>query len=149
MRMNPTPEHDCAARRGERGAALVTTLLLSTLLLLAGGALIVKTSGSVGVAYDATSEMQAYYAAEAGLQSALNVLRGNHENAAGDKATFAAAVADGGALGAWLDYNGDGRVPVGDYFYSVTVADATDPPVGVGGNPLRLRRVDPHSIPGS
>jgi hypothetical protein len=138
MRTNPTREKNLDARRGERGAALVTTLLLSTLLLLAGGALLVKTSGSVGVAYDATSEMQAYYAAEAGLQASLNVLRGNHENEAGDKATFDKAVADGGTLGAWLGYNDDGRVSVGDHAYSVVVTDASEPPVAAGETPSRL-----------
>jgi Tfp pilus assembly protein PilX len=66
-----------AQRRGERGAALVTTLLLATLLLSAGGALILTTSMATSTAIDSTSETQAYYAAEAGLQAALNVLRGN------------------------------------------------------------------------
>jgi hypothetical protein len=139
MRINPTREKAARGRRGERGAALVTTLLLSTLLLLAGGALIVKTSGSVGVAFDATSEMQAYYAAEAGLQSSLNILRGNNQNAAADKATFAKAVADGGTLAAWLTYDG-GRVALGDggYAYSVVVTDATVPPVAAGQTPRRI-----------
>lgn len=139
MRTTPTREKAAEARRGERGAALVTTMLLCTLLLLAGGALIVKTSGSVGVAFDATSEMQAYYAAEAGLQSALNILRGNHQNPAGDKATFQKVVADGGTLGAWLDYDGaTGRVMVGDHAYSVVVTDASVPPVAAGAAPQRL-----------
>ncbi len=64
-------------RADERGAALVTMLLLSMLLLAAGGALIVTTSMSASSAIEATAEMQAYYVAEAGMQSALNVLRGN------------------------------------------------------------------------
>lgn len=139
MRMNPTREKVSGDRRGERGAALVTTLMLSTLLLLAGGALIVKTSGAVGVAFDATSEMQAYYAAEGGLQAALNVLRGNHQNGAADKATFAKAVADGGTLAAWLNYGANNRVLIGDaHSYSVVVTDATVPPVGAGESPQRL-----------
>ncbi|MBA3767111.1 MAG: hypothetical protein H0W99_09015 [Acidobacteria bacterium] len=61
-------------RRGERGAALIMTLLISTLLLTAGGALILTTSMSGTNPLGATAEMHAYYAAEAGLQSALNVL---------------------------------------------------------------------------
>lgn len=61
----------------ERGAALITTLMMSTLLLTAGGALILTTAMSVTNAYDSTAETQAYYAAEAGMQMTLNVLRGN------------------------------------------------------------------------
>jgi hypothetical protein len=61
----------------ERGAALLTTLLLSTLLLAAGGTLVVSTSLSATTAIDSTAEMQAYAAAEAGLEAALDVFRGN------------------------------------------------------------------------
>lgn len=64
-------------RRTERGAALLTSLLVSTLLLIAGGALILTTSLSATNAVDSTAESQAYYAAEAGLQATLNILRGN------------------------------------------------------------------------
>lgn len=61
----------------ERGAALITMLLVSLLLLTAGGALIMTTSMSATNTFDATAETQAYYAAEAGTQAILNVLRGN------------------------------------------------------------------------
>jgi hypothetical protein len=64
-------------RRNERGAALISVLLISLLLLSAGGALILTTSMSATNAIDATAEVQAYYGAEAGMQAALNVLRGN------------------------------------------------------------------------
>lgn len=67
------------ARRNERGAALISVLLISLLLLSAGGALFLTTSMSATNSIDATSEMQAYYGAEAGMQAALNVLRGNVE----------------------------------------------------------------------
>src|SRR5712692_1085038 len=70
-------EHDPRMRRNERGAALITSLLIATLLLVAGGALIQITSMSAANAIDATAETQAYYGAEAGLQAALNALRGN------------------------------------------------------------------------
>src|SRR5260370_13489922 len=70
-------EHDPRMRRNERGAALITSLLIATLLLVAGGALIQITSMSAANAIDATAETQAYYGAEAGLQAALNSLRGN------------------------------------------------------------------------
>lgn len=64
-------------RTKERGAALVVSLLVSTVLLMAGGALIMVTSMSAVNAVDSTSEAQAYYGAEAGLQAALNAIRGN------------------------------------------------------------------------
>ena len=74
---------------GERGAALVTALLLSTLLLAAGGTLVLTTALTGTNAVDSTSEMQAYYAAEAGVARTLNVLRGNvQSNPAGTRATF-------------------------------------------------------------
>jgi hypothetical protein len=66
-----------ANRKNERGAALVSVLLLSMLLLTAGGALVLTTTMSATNAIDSTAEMQAYYGAEAGLQSTVNVLRGN------------------------------------------------------------------------
>src|SRR5258708_22429589 len=69
--------HNPKMRRNERGAALITSLLIATLLLVAGGALIQITSMSAANAIDATAETQAYYGAEAGLQAALNALRGN------------------------------------------------------------------------
>ena len=69
--------HDPKMRKNERGAALITTILIATLLLVAGGALIQVTSMSAANAVDATAETQAYYGAEAGLQAALNALRGN------------------------------------------------------------------------
>ena len=64
-------------RAGERGAALVTMLLSSILILGAGGALIATTMMSATNSMNSTAEMQAYYVAESGMQSALNVLRGN------------------------------------------------------------------------
>jgi hypothetical protein len=64
-------------RASERGAALVTAMLVSMLLLAAGGALLVTTGMTAANAVDSTSEAQAYYASEAGLNSALSVLRGN------------------------------------------------------------------------
>jgi hypothetical protein len=63
--------------RHERGAALITMLLVAALILAAGGALIVSTATSAVNANDAVASKQAYYAAEAGLQMGLNVLRGN------------------------------------------------------------------------
>jgi hypothetical protein len=62
---------------GQRGAALITMLLVSLLILTAGGALIMTTTMSATNTVEATAEIQAYYAAEAGNQAVLNILRGN------------------------------------------------------------------------
>ena len=76
-------------RTTERGAALITAVLLSLLLLAAGGTLILTATMTGITARDSTAEMQAYYAAEAGLSKTLEVLRGNVEsNPAGTRATF-------------------------------------------------------------
>src|ERR1700681_2920016 len=61
----------------ERGAALLSVLMISTLLLATGGALLLVTGMSARTAVDSSAEMQAYYAAEAGLHTSLNLLRGN------------------------------------------------------------------------
>ena len=63
--------------QSERGAALVTVLLISVPLLMAGGGLIMITSMGVSNTADAAAETKAYYAAEAGAQQVLGVLRGN------------------------------------------------------------------------
>ena len=76
-------------RHNERGAALITAVLLSMLLLAAGGILILTTSMTGITARDSTAEMQAYYAAEAGVARALEVLRGNVDSTpTGTRATF-------------------------------------------------------------
>jgi hypothetical protein len=83
------PNNCFSKRRDERGAALITTLLLSALLLAAGGTLILTTAMVGTTAVESTAEMQAYYAAEAGVASALNVIRGNVDsNPTGTRATF-------------------------------------------------------------
>lgn len=121
-----------AMREGERGAALITALLISTLLLLAGGALLAKTTGSVAIAYGSTAEMQSYYSAEAGLQSALNILRGNVQNAGGDAATFRNAVdKNNGTLAAWIGYDAEiggtavKKLPGNSFSVVVTVPPGT------------------------
>jgi hypothetical protein len=104
-------------RAGERGAALVTMLLVSVLLLGAGGALIMTTMMSANNSVGSTAEMQAYYVAESGMQSALNVLRGNTKPlfVADDRISFRTAIipsiSNGGKGGdtsrfaGWLPYN--------------------------------------------
>ena len=80
--------------KGQRGAALVTMLLVTILLLGAGGALVLTTSMSSTTAIGSTAEMQAYYVAESGMQSALNVIRGNTKPlvTASDRMSFRTAV---------------------------------------------------------
>lgn len=104
-------------RASERGAALITMLLVSVLLLGAGGALIVSTTMSANNSIGSTPEMQAYYVAESGMQSALNVLRGNVKPLviATDRMSFRTAIIpdisngpdNTGALrlAGWLPYN--------------------------------------------
>lgn len=80
---------DTNSKSSDRGAALITALLLATLLLTAGGALIMITATTGTNAVDSTAEMQAYYAAEAGVAATMNVIRGNvPSNPAGTRATF-------------------------------------------------------------
>jgi len=77
------------SRAGERGAALITAVLLSMLLLAAGGILILTSTMTGVTARDSTAEMQAYYAAEAGVAKTLEVLRGNVESSpSGTRASF-------------------------------------------------------------
>ncbi len=72
-----TPKQEKSFHADERGAALITMLLISLLLLTAGGALIATTTMSAVNSVDSSAETQAYYAAEAGNQAVLNILRGN------------------------------------------------------------------------
>jgi hypothetical protein len=104
MRTISTERAQAPGRRGERGAALITTLLVATMLLSVGGAL-VFTAAMAGVnAADSTTEMQAYYGAEAGLQTAMNVLRGNVASNPPGKVTFR-KIADNGTMSNWVAYN--------------------------------------------
>jgi hypothetical protein len=85
----------------EEGAALITVLLVSTLLLAAGGALILTTTMATTTAIDSTAEAQAYYATEAGINRAINVLRGNSSSAT--RATFR-NVANNANMNQWFTY---------------------------------------------
>ncbi len=64
-------------RDGEKGAALVMVLLISFLLLVACAGILLETSVNTANVSDSTADQQAYSAAESGIQSALNILRGN------------------------------------------------------------------------
>jgi hypothetical protein len=121
------------AARGERGAALITALMMATLLLAAGGALILTSSMAATSAVDATAEMQAYYAAESGLEAALAVLRRNvPSNPTGTTATFRTVVCGtaspclntGGTFSQWLSYTNGAVTVDNNLSYSLTVRDA-------------------------
>jgi len=134
-------------RAGERGAALVTMLLASVLILGAGGALIMTTTMSANTSIGSTAEMQAYYVAEAGMQSALNVLRGNSRPliVTTDRISFRTAIipsiSNGGNAGTsrlagWLPYN----QPSSDTsLVPVTIGTVT------GGYRVTVENMDPNS----
>lgn len=137
--MRTTPTELSRRRAGERGAALVTSLLVAMLMLAAGGALIVTTGMTASNSVDATAEAQAYYAAEAGLQAALTVIRRNHTPAGSPEPNFHNFVCGSGStctnagnnLSQWLDYETNGRVTLStspDTSFSVTVRDAEKNP---------------------
>jgi len=114
-------------RKNERGAALITSLIIATVLLVGGGALIQITSMSAANSVDSTAETQAYYAAEAGLQAALNALRGN-------------AAHTGSALPS-------GMTTI-NFRNAVIASSSNDCPNGTGGDPstsARLSRWLPYS----
>ena len=62
-------------RKNERGAALVTVMMISFLMLVAVAGLLLEASMNTGNMTDATSEEQAFYAAESGVQSVVDALR--------------------------------------------------------------------------
>jgi hypothetical protein len=119
-------------------------LLTATMLLAAGAALILTTSTMTGVAGDATTEVQAYYAAESGMQQVMHILRRNVDSSpAGTEASFRNA-ADNPTLSNWLTYvNVAGQQmvvvsnnPSSSSAYSVTVTDPDATPAGE--EPARL-----------
>ncbi|HEX7314308.1 MAG TPA: hypothetical protein VF297_10315 [Pyrinomonadaceae bacterium] len=139
--MRSKPSETTRGRRGERGAALVMSLLVAMLLLAAGGALIATAGMTVSNAADATAEAQAYYAADAGLQAALTVLRRNRasNNPTGVHANFhnfacgsaAACVNDGNDLSQWLGTMPRTLSGTPQLSYTLTV---TDPSKGAADN---------------
>jgi hypothetical protein len=64
-------------RENEKGSAMVMVLMISLLLLTASAGLLLESSMNTANVTDAVAELQAFNAAESGIQSAINVLRGN------------------------------------------------------------------------
>jgi hypothetical protein len=131
-------------RHGEKGAALIISILIATLLLAVAGTVILTSGMSATTSIEGTAELQAYYAAESGLEDALNVIRGHvapHGIASTTRINFRNAVDPAKSnipsdpstvarLTAWLDYDSDDwRVTPtgGNYSYSVFVMDPDDP----------------------
>jgi hypothetical protein len=136
-------------RNGERGAAMVMILLISTLMLIASIGLLLETTMNTANVTDATAEQQAYNAAESGIQSTLNVLRGKskYQQDTGDKIDFRKAVTPATSniageenmparLSRWMTYDAthSDRIPFGltgtnayipnsGYAYAVTIID--------------------------
>src|SRR5687767_12232241 len=108
-------------RHGEKGAALVISILIATLLLAVAGTVILTTGMSARTSIEGTAELQAYYAAESGLEATLNVLRGhvapiglpsstrmNFRNAVDPaKSNRPSDHSTTARLSAWLDYDQD------------------------------------------
>jgi hypothetical protein len=127
--------HAGTHRQTERGAALISVLLISTLLMTAGGVLLLTTSMSATAPLDATAEMQAYYAAEAGLQRALNVMRTKDIPAgtmpAGQTKLSFRHIAQNPTLANWIPFNGPvifgaQTTLVGNNAFSVSIMDPDD-----------------------
>ncbi|MBP6002001.1 MAG: hypothetical protein KA746_01070 [Pyrinomonadaceae bacterium] len=85
-------------RTAERGAAMVTVILISVLLITASVAMLIALGANSRNTTDILAETKAYYAAESGLQSTINVLRNN------GTVNYAAAATDPD-LSTWLPYN--------------------------------------------
>ena len=146
--MNPQAKVNPTSKRaGERGAALVTMLLASMLILGAGGALIMTTMMSANNSINSTAEMQTYYVAEAGMQSALNALRGNAQPLinANDRMSFRTAIipsiSNGGNAGTarlagWLPYNDPSDA---NSLVPVAIGSIT------GGYRVTIENMDPNS----
>ena len=85
--------------KGESGAALITVILVSLILLTACIALLSAVGVNSANTTDVLSETKAYYAAETGLQAAINELRYDCS------ATYSAAKSDPD-MSTWLPYTG-------------------------------------------
>jgi hypothetical protein len=120
-----TPTGLFASRAGERGAALITAVLLSMLLLAAGGTLVLTTTMTGITARDATAEMQAYYAAEAGVAKTLEVLRGNVQSTpSGTRASFRNVLC---SKSLWTTTSGNAVNVASDGSTQFQVTDILDP----------------------
>jgi hypothetical protein len=70
---------DLKKRKNESGAAMVTVLMVTLILLVASAGILLESSMHTANVTDAIAEEQAYVAAESGIQTAVNILRGNRD----------------------------------------------------------------------
>jgi len=176
MRLEVINDPQAKDRKGERGAALLTVLLISILVLAAGMALVTSTSLSRTTSIDSTAEMQAYAGAEAGLDAALNAMRGNlapdtsltgtkmnfrtaAHPALSNRATDALATGDAAVarMSGWLNYSYQNPSSVADWRVPLTASYA--PRTGIAyrvevsdpddSGPIATRRIitDPTYVP--
>ncbi|MDM7921210.1 MAG: hypothetical protein QUS14_02830, partial [Pyrinomonadaceae bacterium] len=131
--MNSNPRIKARRTGEESGAALVMVLLISFLLGTACVAMLTAAGASARNSTDVLSETKAYYAAESGIQAAVNALRFGGTN--GGPVNYKTAVnnfANSGDLSTWLPYSdcdatsGPDRVRIAnecDNAYKITVTD--------------------------
>jgi hypothetical protein len=144
MRQGQKLNRPKSSRQSERGAALISVLLIATLLMTAGGVLLLTTAMSATAPIDATAEMQAYYAAEAGLQRSLNVMRSKDIPAgtmpAGKTKLSFRDIALNPTLANWIPFNGPvingaQTTLIGSNAFSVAITDPDDQ------GPVLLRKI--------
>jgi hypothetical protein len=139
--MKPNQEKHHSRFRREDGAALLTVLLVSTMLLAGGGALLLTANMTNTTSIDSTAEAQAYYAAEAGVNMGVNVLRGN--STAATAATFR-NVANNANMNQWLNYTTVGEKSLvvvnttPGLAYEIAVSDPDNTPAAQQPRRLRL-----------
>ncbi len=121
-------------RKSEKGAALVMVMMISFMLLVASAGILLEATMNTANVTDATAEQQAYNAAESGLQSAIDVMRGNVQPTSSpttDRISFSKAVRTGSSnlstdtgtearLSRWLTYNStySDRITLGSGTYT-------------------------------
>ena len=130
-------------RAGEKGAALITAVLLSMLLLAAGGTLVLTSTMTGITARDSTAEMQAYYAAEAGIARTLEVIRGNvQSNPSGTRASFTNIVCN---KTLWTATSGNSVNVASDGSTSFQVTSIVDPN-NTSASPCSLASYKPEQL---
>jgi Tfp pilus assembly protein PilX len=116
----------------ECGAALVTVLMVTVLLGIACIALLSSVGANSRNSTDVLSETKAYYAAESGLQSTINVLR--NQNVRYSQAAASSNLSTSNLSGgAGITYNCSTKVSVGstdcttaETFYDIVIDDPDD-----------------------
>jgi hypothetical protein len=116
----------------EAGAALPTVLLVTFLLVTASIGLITATASNTKNTSDTLSETKAYYAAESGIQAAVNILRNRGPDARG---VDYGAAATSGTLVEWQ--------PLGDVPWMAPVDNVPGYELGAENGGYRIQVSDP------